>query len=222
MSSAGGPIAWSVLVLVAASVVGCRSTDAYADCEPGESYLAGCSAAVGNACTGDPRIRVCTDAVSPGDCADGRSEEIGYDDDSGDGQCPEAEFVCPPSGRVAVNTETADRDFCEFGLLMIEGPPPPPMGVEQACTAATTYEVGCTSMLGTPCTGDPTLAICTTDADPCDRASSFEYNDDSDGRCPLVEFECPASGRVVVLAAPFGSSTADFTCTWALREVPPP
>ena len=74
-------------------------------------------------------------------------------------------------------------------------------------------------MLGTACTGDPTIAVCMAGVVGCDRASSFAFDDDTEGRCPLATFTCPVGG-VVIEAAAFGSNPA--TCEYALRQVAAP
>jgi len=87
------------------ALVGCRRDSSYEDCTPGNSYLVGCSAMVGVECTGDPTITVCTDDITPSNCLQTSPERIAFDDDGGSGLCPEAIFICPSSGRVAVNAE---------------------------------------------------------------------------------------------------------------------
>ncbi|MGE0789660.1 MAG: hypothetical protein AB7S26_28565 [Sandaracinaceae bacterium] len=213
MRFASGALAMAFVV--ASVLAGCRSQDGYADCTPGFTYRVGCAPPLGVQCNGDPKIHVCSDDVAPGGCSEDSPSVLASDDDSGPDYCPEAEFVCPPSGRVAIRVEAEDRDFCEIGTMMVEGPMP---AMDTPCTAGVMYEVGCTSLLGASCTGDPTLSVCVTGTVTCDRAASFEYSDDDDGRCPRAEFLCPPAGRVVIQAAPF-SSGASFSCDYALRAL---
>jgi hypothetical protein len=86
-------------------IAGCRRDNSYELCTPGNSYLIGCSAMVGLECTGDPTLTVCTDDITPSQCVEESPARIAYDDDTGSGLCPEAIFVCPPSGRVSVNAD---------------------------------------------------------------------------------------------------------------------
>jgi hypothetical protein len=207
------------LMFLASSIAGCRSEDGYADCTPGATYLAGCSDEVGRPCEGDPNIRVCSGDVTPGECDEDVAEELGYDDDSGNDFCPQAQFTCPVSGRVAVHPESDDRDFCLFDLLMVGGPPRPLVPID--CTPGAMLDVGCTATLGTVCTGDPTISVCMDGVSACTRTESFAFNDDGEGRCPRVEFACPPEGSVVIQAAPFTAGAA-FTCDYAIETLPAP
>ncbi len=108
MSDAHGPmrllLALSLLAALG-TVTGCRRDSSYEFCTPGNSYLVGCSAEVGVECDGDPTLTVCTDDVSPELCERDSTARIAFDDDGGSGLCPQTTFVCPASGRVAVNAE---------------------------------------------------------------------------------------------------------------------
>lgn len=95
------------LLGLAAVSAGCNRQSGYETCTPGVTYLAGCSGTVGASCTGDPTLSVCEDSVTPEACESTtpRPPLLAFDDDSGPGLCPETMFVCPASGRVAINPE---------------------------------------------------------------------------------------------------------------------
>lgn len=71
-------------------------------CLPGEPIQVACGCVAGEACTGDPMLRVCegTEACEFG-------ESLASIDDAC-GLCPIADFVCPPSGLFSVMTTAFD------------------------------------------------------------------------------------------------------------------
>ncbi len=87
------------------------------------------------------------------------------------------------------------------------------------CIAGQLIFASCGCMnLGTPCGGDPTLALCDGIATTCTRSSNLVDNDDSCGRCPLVQTICPSSGRITVRAEPYSSATSDYACAYAIVD----
>lgn len=107
-----------LLLAAVASVAGCRRDASYELCTPGNSYLVGCTRNVGVECSGDPTLTVCTDDITPSQCLSSAPERIAFNDDSGGTLCPEVTFVCPASGRVAVNAEPfATRSYrCVYDI----------------------------------------------------------------------------------------------------------
>lgn len=114
---------------------------------------------------------------------------------------------------------------------------------EQRCTAGQTVLVGCTSAMpaadggsrpecGTPlgsCIGDPMIRVCATEDCAVGRTTmdvtlnpgaSTTLLNDSCGRCPLAPVRCPASGRLIVLAAQGAAGSDPWMCTPAIRPVP--
>lgn len=96
-------------------------------------------------------------------------------------------------------------------------------GSTAACTPGEVVDIGCTSTLGTVCSGDPTLTICdasvTSDPESCSRSgTNLGYDDDGGGgRCPYVTVTCPASGSITINPNPFGSSIS-WSCSYALNR----
>jgi hypothetical protein len=90
------------------------------------------------------------------------------------------------------------------------------------CTPGTAVRAGCSAACGTgSCTGDTVLRVCAGDA-PCAVQDAIGWNDNSGctsgDRCSRAQFNCPASGRYVVLwAAADESNAATTSCTVATR-----
>ncbi len=84
------------------------------------------------------------------------------------------------------------------------------------CTPGESLSIGCTGAVGSTCDGDPVLDACDGSIPPsaCNDASSFAMNDDASGRCPLVQTNCPSSGRITIQTHPY--STGTYQCYWDL------
>lgn len=87
------------------------------------------------------------------------------------------------------------------------------------CTAGESLLVGCTSRVGSPCSGDPAIDVCDGTVVPsaCDATTRIATADDVDGACPELVVTCPASGRVTIVprpATPGGASA----CYWDVHH----
>ena len=91
---------------------------------------------------------------------------------------------------------------------------------DTACEPTESLLIGCSSTIGTRCTGDPTLTVCdgTIPRASCTRGTTgfLGFNDDTEGLCPQLTVVCPPSGTFTVNPQPFGSRP--FTCDWAARH----
>jgi hypothetical protein len=96
-----------------------------------------------------------------------------------------------------------------------------------ACTAGETLVVGCTSNVGTPCTGNPAMWACDGTISPNDcgaTGAALAGNDDFDGLCPQLTVTCPADGRITITvrgSTPPGGMPADFGCYWDIAHGAP-
>lgn len=81
--------------------------DSEHDCSPGSPVSVGCSQSCNlGACTGDPMIRVCD--AETANCTSALA--LASNDNRCGGVCPMANnFLCPPSGRLAVYTGSSDH-----------------------------------------------------------------------------------------------------------------
>lgn len=89
------------------------------------------------------------------------------------------------------------------------------------CTPFAVVTVACGALGLGACDGDPILTVCDGDFVhelDCGESgfSQLARNDDSVGRCPGLDVECPASGLIAVRPTAFGSSAA--TCDWEAVE----
>jgi hypothetical protein len=205
-------------------------------CTPGEAITIGCQGcATGGTCEGDPVLRVCEGA---GPCAAFEALASGND---ACGLCPEAQFVCPPSGEFSALTgsSTAGEPFvCQLSTSSMPstGPTEPcnlfgeerdcgwslPPEAVQPCTAGEAVVVGCQGcQTGGTCAGDPVMRIC-AGTEPCTFDAAIATSDDSNCTlCPEVAFECPAEGVYAVLTGAFVGGDP-FVCEPALGTAPAP
>jgi hypothetical protein len=96
-----------------------------------------------------------------------------------------------------------------------------------ACTPGETLVIGCTSNVGSPCTGDPAIWACDGTISPADcgaTAGALAGNNDFEGLCPQVTVACPMDGRITVTVrgyTPPGGTPADFGCYWDISHGAP-
>lgn len=89
-----------------------------ASCDPGELISIGCSDAIGCECRGDPTLTVCDATLEPESCVNGSPAMIAFNDDGGDGLCPQLSVTCPPSGRIVINPQPYGSGTyeCDFSV----------------------------------------------------------------------------------------------------------
>jgi len=187
---------------------GCRqgaNRTAVIRCTPGERVDVSCGClSLGEACVGDPGIRLCDAALANGDCDDAQAVTSTTSSDFCNGTCPLATTFCPASGMLAISTfalpdysgETAAYS-CAWGARRT----PVHSGARAAfaCMPGERIQASCgCEGLGRTCEGDPLMRACSPGMACTDGPSSLATDDDTCGRCPWLEAVCPAEGTIVI------------------------
>lgn len=213
----------AVTSLSLVALVGCvqsgANRSAVIRCTPGERVDVSCGCyGLGEACTGDPGIRLCDATLDHGACDDALASTIAgresqcdrYDND--EPPCPLATTFCPASGMIAVST-FATPDYAnhtagytcrwEARRAPLYAGPTTTFG----CIAGEVVRASCGCRgMGRPCEGNPSMRACEPGAACNDTASSLDYDDSTclDG-CPLVQATCPTSGAIVIATESYSS-----------------
>jgi hypothetical protein len=209
------------LALALLFAIGCSPRTRPADvvtCTPGMMLQVGCADSIGRFCSGDPELRICDGATVPADCIEGATTQLAFDDDGGGSECPVAQLLCPPSGRITVVPDGTGSWVCPWAVgdasLVDRGPE------TLSCTPGAMLAAGCDGVIGDVCRGDSTIRVCegSLSVDACIAASSPLVQDDDGGAvgyCPLGRFTCPPSGRITVVPQGYsGRPGSEWDCRW--------
>lgn len=211
----------SVLLVLGACRQGANRT-AVIRCTPGERVDVSCGClSLGQACEGDPGIRLCDATLANGECTDAQAVTATSSYDRCEGSCPLATTFCPASGMIAIATfalpdyagDTAAYT-CAWGVRRT--PIQSASRATFACMPGERIQASCgCEGLGRTCEGDPVMMACSPGMACTDTSSSLARDDDTCGRCPWVEAVCPAEGVIVLQTAPL-SSGSRYRCDFGV------
>jgi hypothetical protein len=211
-------------------------------CEQGEMVEVGCGGCNGRgeACQGDPMMRVCEGEMTQ--CL--RSLSLSESNNTCGTNCPQAQFMCPPSGAFTIwlnSNEAGEASQCVYEIY--SAPPAitracegdeanglerlcgwEPSLVNAQCLSGFEYRVGCNrndeGVCGgdNQCEGDTMMRVCPGKTS-CLSDHNLGQNDDSCGnRCSEVTFECPLQGRITAFTGSYRTGE-DFRCSLTLERI---